>query len=198
MGVITMEKEKLKEVLEKKGEGQEAETDESSKEKDAEVGGNEPKEDEKEEAKKLELTQDELDEIIRKRLERDRKKAEEDKQKAIAEKLAEEGKYKELAEALQAKLDEAEKEVVTTLRKTALTKAGYKDEQAEFILGTLKGATEDDIKEEVAKLKELFPVQQEKTYADPSLGNGSGAGGKGKPKGEDLGRSLYDRVRGKK
>ena len=193
-----MEKEKLEELLEKKGEGQEAEKDESSKEKDAEVGGNEPKEDEEEEAKKLDLTQDELDEIIRKRLERDRKKAEEDKQKAIAEKLAEEGKYKELAEALQAKLDEAEKEVVTTLRKTALTTAGYKDEQAEFILGTLKGATEDEIKEEVAKLKELFPVQPEKTYADPSLGNGSGTGGKGKPKGEDLGRSLYDRVRGKK
>lgn len=193
-----MEKEKLEEMLDKKGEGQEAETDESSKEKDAEVGGDEPKEDEKEEAKKLELTQDELDDIIRKRLERDRKKAEEDKQKAIADKLAEEGKYKELAEALQAKLDEAEREVVTTLRKTALTQAGYKDEQADFILGTLKGSTEDEIKEEVAVLKELFPVKTEKTYVDPSLGNGSGSGGKKQPKGEDLGRSLYDRVRGKK
>lgn len=116
---------------------------------------------------------------------------EKDKKEARLKELEEQEKYKELYEEAMSKI-EAEKEArKESDKKSALTDAGYTEEQIGFMLKLVEGDTEEEYKKSIETLKNTFPVQ--KTYVDPSPDNG----GRRTPKpidGEDYGKDMFKKL----
>lgn len=161
-------------------------------------GGEDDKEDGEGDEDKVEMTQTEFDKIIEDRLARERKKQEdkkeEEREKAEHKRLEEKEEYKKLAEKLQNQLDEQKEAAVDTQKDALLTQAGYSEDQINFLKDSIKGDDSEAIKESVEEMKKVFPP--EKTYADPSTGNGK----KGKPEQKskrDVGASAFERIKGK-
>jgi hypothetical protein len=146
------------------------------------------------------FTQDDIDRIVKERLEREKRKRDEalDKQKEEAERkrLEEEQKYKELYEKLQGDLETQRKEAVKTKKESLLAQAGYSEEQASTLVKLVEGENDDELKASLESVKALFPPTKEKNYGDPNPGNG----GKATPKKRDLedkGKSVYQRLKAK-
>lgn len=188
----TEEEEKVdEEELDEEAPDKEEQEDEGAK--------SEEKDEEDEESDGKETEEERIERLVAERIqaEKDRvakEKAEKEEQERL--KSAEEnGDYKEIAENLQKKLAEIEERQLATTKENALIKAGYSGEQAEFFRDRLVSTDEEGIEKEVQELLNIVPV---KTYADPSLGRGKNGGGKPEPKGEELGRTLFHKVMGKK
>lgn len=199
--------EKVKEMLlkldlqhfaekeEEEGEVEEKDVDEKEEELE-EKEGNEGEG--KDEGETKTFTEEDVAEIVAKKLaelkEQEEKAKEEALRKKEQEELESEGKYEELYKSLKEENEELKAKFVNTTRANALAVAGYAQEQVEFLVGSLKGTEEDEIKAEVEKLKEVFPV---KTYVDPSAVGNVGKGGGGQKKsGEDVGRTLFSKIMG--
>lgn len=182
------EKEETK--LEDEEEVLEEEEKETSEEAEDEGKEEEPKESEEERVARLVAEQLEA---IKKAEEA---KAEEERKKKEQEELEKSGDYKKLAEELKAKVAEMEAKQLETQRITALVSAGYSKEQAEVLKNSLLEAKDEEAIEKAVKdLKTVIPVRE---YADPSKGRGRNPGGSGELKGEERGRSLYERLMNKK
>lgn len=145
------------------------------------------------------FTQEELDRIIKERLERERKKAEEkaeQKRKEIErEALEEQGKYKEMYEAIQKDLDAQKAQVLEARKETLLLGAGYKPEQVDRYKKYLTGESDDDLKEALETLKADIPPTGTSGGVDPAT---AGNGQKKKPEQEEpfsFGKELYDRLK---
>jgi hypothetical protein len=146
------------------------------------------------------FTQDDIDRIVRERLEREKRKRDEalEKQKEEAERkrLEEEQKYKELYEKLQGDLETQRKEALQVRKESLLAQAGYSEEQAKTLVKLVEGEDDEALKASLENVKTLFPPKKEKEYGDPNPGNG----GKQIPKKknlEDKGKSVYQRLKAK-
>lgn len=162
--------------------------------KGEDTGGGDP---DKKYAEPKTFTQDDIDRIVKERLEREKKKREaaleSEREEAERKRLEEEQKYKELYEKLQGDLEAQRKEALQTKKESLLAKAGYSDEQASTLTKLLEGESDDELNASLESVKALFPPKQEKTYGDPSAGNGS----KQPPKKKNLeekGKSAYQRL----
>jgi hypothetical protein len=146
------------------------------------------------------FTQDDIDRIVKERLEREKRKRDEalkqQQDEAERKRLEEEQKYKELYEKLQGDL-EAQRATALQVRKEALlAQAGYSEEQAKTLVKLIEGDDDEALKSSLEGVKALFPPTKEKPYGDPNPGNG----GKQVPKKKDLedkGRSVYQRLKAK-
>ena len=128
------------------------------------------------------FTQDQVDLIVKERLDRERAKAEKAAEKAAAEaerKAAEEqGEYKKLYEKLQGQLTEAEQKAAeleaARLRETVARKHNLPDALAE----RLRGETEEDLEADAKTLLEAMPkpaAPNTTTDATNGVGNASPA-----------------------
>jgi len=109
--------------------------------------------------------------------------------------LEEQNEYKTLYEQAIAQVAEFKQEAVNTKKRSLLQQVGYNDEQVAQLLKLVDGDSDDAIALSVETIKATFPVKP--AYVDPSVDNGM----KQKPATKDatdLGRSLYERLRGKK
>ncbi len=144
------------------------------------------------------FTQEDIDRIVRERLERERKKREaaleEERKKAERERLKEQEKYKDLYEDLQKDIEEQRKQALEAKKEAMLVKAGYSEDQAKRYVKYLEGETDDDLNASLDALKADIPPK--KQYADPNPNNG----GKQTPKRktlEEKGKSVYQRLKEK-
>lgn len=144
------------------------------------------------------FTQEDVDRIVKERLERERKKREEAIQKerdeAERKRLAENEEYKELADKLQAQLDAMQEETVKAKKDALLIAAGYTTDQIEKYGKYVEGSTEEELKQSVEALKADIPPKPK--YADPGVGNGQKQEPKKKSL-EDTGRTMYQRLKAK-
>lgn len=109
--------------------------------------------------------------------------------------LEEQNEYKTLYERALEDARLAKEETLGTKKGALLTQAGYTPEQVEVLRGTITGETDEELAKAVDGLKDV--IAPKKNYIDPTpMGGGDG---KPKPQGnEGLGKSLYERVMGKK
>lgn len=136
----------------------------------------------------------------------DRFKAKVDEANALKEKLAkiereqeaekkreleEQNKYKELYEQAVKDLTSQKEQVLIATKESALTKAGYNDEQVKHLRKLVEGDTDEEIAASIESLKTTFPVKTQ--YADPSPSNGERDKPIPKDK-ESYGRELYERI----
>lgn len=163
--------------------------------------GDEPedKTDREGEEKTVTMTQEEINKMISDRLARERNKQEEEKQKerdeAERKRLAENEEYKELAEKLQNQIDSQKAETMNAKKESALTQAGYTEDQITYLMDTVKGESDDDIQNSVEELAEVF-TPKKKSYTDPNPGNVV----KNTPENknaEEIGHSAFERIKGK-
>jgi hypothetical protein len=148
------------------------------------------------------FTQAEVEEIVKKRLDRERRKAEErlakEREELERKKLEEQQEFKALYEKTLAELDalkaEAHRAKLESLTTSLLVEAGYVGEQLERVRKYITGADEDEIKASIEELKKDIPPKS--VGVDPSVGNTP----KQQPKQKDLaeeGRSLYQLLKAK-
>lgn len=142
------------------------------------------------------FTQEDIDRIVKDRLERERKKREEaleeERKKSERERLLEQEKYKDLYESLQKDLEAQRATALRAKKESLLVKAGYTEEQAQRYLKFIDGETDDELNASLDALKADIPPK--KQYGDPNPGNG----GKAVPKKKDLvdkGREQYHRLK---
>lgn len=142
------------------------------------------------------FTQEELDRIVKDRLERERKKREEaleeERKKSERERLLEQEKYKDLYESLQKDLEAQRATALQAKKESLLVKAGYTEDQAKRYLKFIDGETDDELNESLDALKVDIPPK--KSYGDPSPGNG----GKQTPAKKNLGekgKAQYERLK---
>jgi hypothetical protein len=145
------------------------------------------------------FTQAEVDRIIKERLEREKRKREEalerERQEAERKRLEEQEQYKELCEKLKAELAEKEAKALEASKRALLAQAGYTEGQVNRYVKYITGNTEEELKASLEELKADIPPKT--AYVDPSVMNPPIH----KPKqesGYDYGKSLYERIRGKK
>ena len=158
--------------------------------------------DEKEENEETKtFSEEDVAEIVAKKLkeikEAEEKAKEKERQEKEKEDAESEGNFEKLYATLKEENEALKAQIVKATRTSVLTGAGYGEEQAEFLVEMLKGEDVDEIKKEVEKLKTLFPV---KSYVDPkALGNNGSKGGGANPqaKGEEVGRNMFARIMGK-
>lgn len=145
------------------------------------------------------FTQAEVDRIIKERLEREKRKREEalerERQEAEKKRLEEQQQYKELYEKLQAELAEKEAKALEASKRAFMAQAGYSEEQINRYAKFITGSNEDEIKASLDELKADIPPKP--TYVDPSVMNPRVHTPK-QESGYDYGKSLYERIRGKK
>ena len=144
------------------------------------------------------FTQADIDRIVKERLAREQKKREEaleaERKEAERKRLEEEQKYKDLYESLQKDLETQRATALQAKKESLLVKAGYSDEQATTLSRLLEGEDDDALTTSLEGVKKLFPPAKEKTYGDPSPGNG----GKQTPPKKNLadkGKSQYERLK---
>jgi hypothetical protein len=146
------------------------------------------------------FTQDDIDRIVKERLERERKKreAEAEAERAAAEKkrLEEKEEYKELYEKLQKEREADRLAAIESKKESLLAKAGYDESQVERYTKYLTGETDEELQTSLDTLKADIPPKQAKTYGDPSPGNGSKQPPKKKTL-EEKGKSAYQRLKEK-
>lgn len=145
------------------------------------------------------FTQADVDRIVKERLERERRKREEalerERKEAERKRLEEQQQYKELAEKYKAELEKKEAEALEANKRAMMAQAGYTEEQINRYAKYVVGSNEDEIKASLEELKADIPPKP--AYVDPSVMNPPVH----KPKqesGYDYGKSLYERIRGKK
>lgn len=144
------------------------------------------------------FTQEEVDELIKQRLQREKRKAEEKAEEARkeAEKkaLIEQEKYKELYETLQEELATQKAENLSAKRDALMAGAGYSAEQIERYRKFVDGDNEEAIKQSLEELKVDLPPKG--GYVDPQLSNPK----RQDPKQEDLydvGKELFAKLKAK-
>lgn len=118
-------------------------------------------------------------------------KFEQEQAEAKRKELEETEQYKELYEQAKAEAEASRQQALAVQKNTALTLAGYNDEQAQTLAKLVEGETAEEIAESIKTLQATFPIVDD--YADPSAFNGA----KSKPKtvdAEDIGRDAVSRV----
>jgi S-adenosylmethionine:diacylglycerol 3-amino-3-carboxypropyl transferase len=145
------------------------------------------------------FTQAEVDRIIKERLEREKRKREEalerERQEAERKRLEEQEQYKELYEKLKAELAEKEAKALEASKRALLAQAGYTEGQVNRYVKYITGNTEEELKASLEELKADIPPKT--AYVDPSVMNPRVHTPK-QESGYDYGKSLYERIRGKK
>ena len=144
------------------------------------------------------FTQEDVDRLIKKRLERREEKAKEEQERvrkeAEKEKLKENEEFKELAESYRAELDEMKAQVIENQKEQALIKQGFSEDQVERYLKYIDGSDKEEIEQSVKELSQ--DIAPKRNYVDPSAGNSA----KGKqPKLDDteIGTSMYEKIKNK-
>jgi hypothetical protein len=146
------------------------------------------------------FTQAELEEIVKKRLERERRKAEElltqQREEADRKKLEEQNEFKSLYEKTQAELEQIRKDAeVSKLEATKtnlLVSAGYTGEQLERVRKYVVGANDEELTKSLEELQQDIPPKV--GGVDPSVNNPQ----RQQPQPKDLadeGRSIYERLK---
>jgi hypothetical protein len=146
------------------------------------------------------FTQAELEEIVKKRLERERRKAEElltqQREEADRKKLEEQNEFKSLYEKTQAELEQIRKDAeVAKLEATKtnlLVSAGYTGEQLERVRKYVVGTNDEELTASLEELKQDIPPKA--GGVDPSVNNPQ----RQQPQPKDLadeGRSIYERLK---
>lgn len=110
-------------------------------------------------------------------------------------KMEEQNEYKELYEQALETIEKAKEDALTQTKKSHLTSVGYNEAQVDKLTNLVEGESEEEIKASIETLKETFPVGG--GYVDPSVDNAHREKPAKKDK-TDLGRSLYERIKGKK
>ncbi|MBO0602708.1 hypothetical protein I2483_13655 [Sporosarcina sp. E16_3] len=108
--------------------------------------------------------------------------------------LEESENYKELAEKYREELEAQKVTALATRKQALITIAGYEGEQATLLTRLLEGSTDEELTESLEGLKKAFPVKA--AYVDPSGMNG-GSGRPAAKDGEELGASMYERIKHK-
>jgi hypothetical protein len=146
------------------------------------------------------FTQAELEEIVKKRLERERRKAEEllakEREEAERKKLEEQNEFKSLYEKTQIELEQIRKDAegakLEAAKTNLLASAGYTGEQLERVRKYVVGTNEEEL---TASLEELIQdIPPKSGGVDPSVNNPQ----KQQPPQKDLadeGRSIYERLK---
>lgn len=144
------------------------------------------------------FTQEDIDRIVKERLDREKAKrdkaVQKEREEAERKRLEEEGKYKEIAESLKSELDAIKGDALTAKKQALLAQAGYTAEQIDKYAKYVEGENDEDLKSAVEALKADIPPKP--AYADPSAGNGQ----KQEPKKTDLhekGKTMYQRLKEK-
>lgn len=109
--------------------------------------------------------------------------------------LEEQNKYKELYEKTLETLEQTKEDALNRTKQSKLTNAGYTEAQVSKLTHLVEGETDEEIKASIEALKETFPTGT--GYVDPSVDNSHRDKPAKKDK-TDLGRSLYERIKGKK
>lgn len=112
-------------------------------------------------------------------------------EEAQRKELEETEQYKELYEQAKAEAEANRQRALAVQKNTALTLAGYNEEQAKTLAKLVEGETAEEIAESIKTLQTTFPITD--NYADPSAFNGA----KDKPKAvdaEEVGRNAVSRV----
>lgn len=149
---------------------------------------------------KITLTQKELDEMIKSRLDREKRQRESalEKQRLELEKtqLIEQAKYKELAEQLQKEIDSYKKTAQENKKEALMSKAGYSDEQINRLKKFVTGDTDEEL---TLSLNELIAdIPPNKTgYVDPSVKQPQSIKPQSKDNAEYM-KELFARIKGKK
>lgn len=144
------------------------------------------------------FTQEDIDRIVKERLDREKRKREEviqkERDEAERKRLEEQGEYKELADKLQAELDAIKGDALKAKKEALLVKEGYSEEQIGVVAKLLEGETDEELQASLDEVK--VAISPKRNYADPSAGNTK----KNDPKPTDLtdkGRSAVRRLREK-
>lgn len=146
------------------------------------------------------FTQEDIDRIVKERIDRERKKAEaeiaKEREESERKKLEEQNEFKSLYEKEKAEkeavLKEAEATKLESLRTNLLVNAGYTGEQLERVRKYIVGADEDALKASLEELKQDIPPKS--GGVDPNVNNPQ----RQQPQQKDLadeGRSIYDRLK---
>lgn len=143
------------------------------------------------------FTQEDVDRIVKERLEREKRKADEKAEQARKEAerkaLEEQGKYKEMYEALQKDLQAQKAQVLEARKETLLLGAGYTQEQANRYKKFLTGETEEELATALTALIEDIPPKA--SGVDPAT---HGNGQRQTPPAEEpyaFGKSIYERLK---
>lgn len=120
-------------------------------------------------------------------------KLESDKEAEETRKLEEQNEYKELYEKTQKEMEDMKEQALNQKKQTMLTQAGYSEDQTEYLSKLVEGESDDVIKSSIETLKDTFPTK--KPYVDPSVDN-SHRQKPAKKTNEDLGRSLFAKIKG--
>ena len=154
-------------------------------------------EDKHDEPKKLDLTQEQLDAIVKDRLERDRRARQREEDEKKREQDEEKGNYKDLYENVKGELDTLREEALDAKKESLLAKAGYDEAQVSKYKKYLVGDDDDALSESLDELKaDIPPKSKQKDYGDPSAGNGQKTPPK-KTNLEEKGKSAYQRLKEK-
>ena len=112
---------------------------------------------------------------------------------AEQKKLEEQEEYKTLYEQAQQTIAQQKEEALNNKKDSLLAQAGYGEDQKAMLRKLVEGESDEEITESIEALKQTFPTT--KPYADPSPGNSARSMPEKKDK-DDLGRSLYARIKG--
>lgn len=119
------------------------------------------------------FTQEDVNRMIRERLERERKKreqaAEEARREAERKQLEEKEQYKELAENYRKEIEALKEDALNAKKEILLAKAGYTDEQIKVLRTAIAGETDDELEDAIKNLKTAIPPKPK--YVDPLPGN---------------------------
>lgn len=121
----------------------------------------------------------------------DFEKAQED---ATKKELEDKEEYKTLYQQAIDEIETMKTSALTAKKEAQLSKAGYNYEQVAKLAKLVEGESDEDINSSIDTLKETFPIQP--NYVDPSVDNSFRQTPKKKDN-HDLGRSLFDRIKGK-
>lgn len=104
--------------------------------------------------------------------------------------------YRAKIEELDAKLAEFKAQKLSEVKREAMRKMNYTDEQIDRYIKYVEGDTKDEIERSVLKLASDIPPKRRAKYVDPAPMNGLRSKPKPKEPGE-LGKSVFERIKEK-
>lgn len=104
--------------------------------------------------------------------------------------------YRAKIEALDAKLAQFKAQKLNEVKREAMRKMNYTDEQIDRYVKYIEGETKDEIERSVLKLASDIPPRNRAKYVDPAPMNGLRSKPRQKEPGE-IGKSVFERIKEK-